>query len=101
MEELKQAFMKPDFSTCILGDSESESDALERMKIIYSRALAWEVQKDKDLIVGMVSNEVVSLIFWLSLLFILLKINFLFLFSFFMGGLVACTSRIEYQTFGC
>ncbi|EFP89630.2 uncharacterized protein PGTG_15593 [Puccinia graminis f. sp. tritici CRL 75-36-700-3] len=58
IEELKQAFKKPDFSTCILGNSETESDALERMKIIYSRALAWEVQKDKDLVVGMVSNEV-------------------------------------------
>ncbi|WAR53048.1 hypothetical protein PtB15_2B477 [Puccinia triticina] len=58
IEEVKGTFKSPDYSKCIIGDSESEGDAFERMKEIYSRALAWEVQKDKDLVVGMVSNEV-------------------------------------------
>ncbi|KAH9441675.1 hypothetical protein Pst134EA_032685, partial [Puccinia striiformis f. sp. tritici] len=53
-----QSFQTPDYSKCILGDSESEHDGFERMKEIYSRALAWEVQQDKDLVVGLVSNEV-------------------------------------------
>ncbi|KAH9471495.1 hypothetical protein Pst134EA_005391 [Puccinia striiformis f. sp. tritici] len=58
IEELRQSFKTPDYSKCILGDSESEHDGFERMKEIYSRALAWEVQQDKDLVVGLVSNEV-------------------------------------------
>jgi hypothetical protein len=60
IQELKQNFKRPQYSKCILGDSESESDAFQRMKEIYSRVLGWEVQKDEELVVGLVSNEVVS-----------------------------------------
>jgi protein farnesyltransferase subunit beta len=61
IEELKKAFKTPDYSKSILGNSESESEGFERMKEIYSRALAWEVEQEKELVVGLVSNKVVSL----------------------------------------
>lgn len=58
LEELKASFKTPDYSKCIIGNSESQDEAFERMKEIYSRALAWEVEEDKDLVVGLVSNKV-------------------------------------------
>ncbi|PLW21491.1 hypothetical protein PCANC_00308 [Puccinia coronata f. sp. avenae] len=58
IEELKKAFKTPDYSKSILGNSESESEGFERMKEIYSRALAWEVEQEKELVVGLVSNKV-------------------------------------------
>ncbi|EFP89631.2 uncharacterized protein PGTG_15594 [Puccinia graminis f. sp. tritici CRL 75-36-700-3] len=48
IQELKQNFKRPHYSKCIIGDSESESDAFQRMKEIYSRVLGWEVQKGFD-----------------------------------------------------
>ncbi|KAI9617500.1 hypothetical protein KEM48_007091 [Puccinia striiformis f. sp. tritici PST-130] len=42
----------PDFSTCILGSNETESQALERMKGVYSRTLGWKFNPDDKLVVG-------------------------------------------------
>lgn len=64
LEELKASFKTPDYSKCIIGNSESQDEAFERMKEIYSRALAWEVEEDKELVVGLVSNKVVSSSSW-------------------------------------
>ncbi|KAH9468409.1 hypothetical protein MJO28_004709 [Puccinia striiformis f. sp. tritici] len=48
----------PDFSTCILGSNETESQALERMKGVYSRTLGWKFNPDDKLVVGPPENEV-------------------------------------------
>lgn len=57
VQDLKEKFKPPDCSKCIFGEHEAESDGVERMKEIYSRALGWEVEDAKQLVVGLVSNK--------------------------------------------
>jgi len=58
IQNLTETFQRPDLAKCILGDGESENEAVERMKGVYARTLGWEFNPEDKLIVGLSENEV-------------------------------------------
>ncbi|EFP81462.2 uncharacterized protein PGTG_07083, partial [Puccinia graminis f. sp. tritici CRL 75-36-700-3] len=58
IQNLTENFRLPDFSKCTLGNDESQTEALERMKGVYSRILGWEFDPKSKLVVGPPENEV-------------------------------------------
>jgi len=58
IQNLNETFQRPDLAKCILGDGESENEAVERMKGVYARTLGWDFNPEDKLIVGLSENEV-------------------------------------------
>ncbi|PLW27890.1 hypothetical protein PCASD_22234 [Puccinia coronata f. sp. avenae] len=58
IRKLTDHFQTPYFATCMLGATEREDEALQRMKGVYARTLGWEFYPRDKLIVGRPENEV-------------------------------------------
>jgi hypothetical protein len=85
IRKLTDHFQTPDFATCMLGATEREDEALQRMKGVYARTLGWEFYPRDKLIVGRPENEVVGVPVYCRVpsffsLFIVVVLNLLFLF---------------------
>ncbi|MBW0567587.1 hypothetical protein O181_107302 [Austropuccinia psidii MF-1] len=61
IENLKKDYKEPDLTKCIIGTKENSSQAINRMKEIYSNVLGWEVKPEKKLIIGDPSNAILPL----------------------------------------
>jgi protein farnesyltransferase subunit beta len=52
IHNLIENFQLPNFSKCTLGNDETETEALDRMKGVYSRILGWKFDPKSKLVVG-------------------------------------------------